>query len=79
MLSFGVAGGYLGYGGDRFGLILFGRYFKVSVVDQGLSRPGGGVREYLELAGAMLVAVVEFGWKFDGLLARSPPRSPATD
>lgn len=25
MLSFGVAGGYLGYGGDGFGLILFGR------------------------------------------------------
>ena len=57
MLSFGVAGGYLGYGGDRFGLILFGRCFEGSVVDQGLRRPSGGVCEYLELAGAMVVAV----------------------
>lgn len=72
MLSFGVAGGNLGYGGDRFGLILFGRCFEVSVVDQGLRRSNGGVCEYLELAGSMLVAVVDFGWwKFDGLLAQS--------
>ena len=57
MLSFGVARGYLGYGGDRFGLILFGRYFEVSVVDPGPRRRSGGVCEYLEQPGAM----VDFG------------------
>jgi hypothetical protein len=57
MLSFGVAQGYLGYGGGRFGLILFGRCFEVRVVDRGARGRSGGVCEYLELPGAM----VDFG------------------
>ena len=65
MLSFGVAGGYLGYGGDRFGLILFGRQLEVGVVDWRPDRWSGGVCGYLELAGAMVVVVdlvVEVRW-----------------
>ena len=61
MLSFGVAGGYLGYGGDRFGLILLGRQLEVDVGDRGPRRRSGGVCEYLERPGAMVVAVFGAG------------------
>jgi hypothetical protein len=58
MLSFGVARGYLGYGGDRFGLILFGRWFEVGVFNQGARGRSGGVCEYLKLLPG---AMVDFG------------------